>query len=60
MFKAYIFQQRTHIWKINFNGNECGSALWNSVLRPTAAYGCSIWFPSSAAQNDLLERLQYF
>jgi hypothetical protein len=43
----------------NFNGNECGSALWNSVLRPTAAHGCSVWFPSSAAQNDLLESLQY-
>jgi len=43
----------------NFNRIEFSSALWNSVLRPTAAYGCSIWFPSSAAQKDLLESLQY-
>ena len=35
------------------NVNEFGSALWNSVLRPRAAHGCSIWFPSSAAQKDL-------
>jgi hypothetical protein len=43
----------------NFNRIEFGSALWNSVLRPTAAHGCSVWFPSSAAQKDLLESLQY-
>ena len=29
---------------------EFDSALWNSVLRPTTAYVCLIWFPSSAAQ----------
>jgi hypothetical protein len=43
----------------NINHIEFGSAFWNSVLRPTAAHGCSIWFPSSAAQKDLLESLQY-
>ena len=43
----------------NFNRIEFGSALWNSVLRPSAAHGCSVWFPSSAAQKDLLESLQY-
>jgi hypothetical protein len=43
----------------NFNLIEFGSALSNSVLRPTAAHGCSIWFPSSTAQKDLLESLQY-
>jgi hypothetical protein len=43
----------------NFNRIEFGSPLWNSVLRPTTAHGCSIWFPSSAAQTDLLESLQY-
>jgi hypothetical protein len=43
----------------NINRIEFGSALWNSVLRPTAAHGCLIWFPSSAAQKDLLESLQY-
>ena len=37
----------------NINRIEFGSAFWNSVLRPTAAHGCSIWFPSSAAQKDL-------
>jgi hypothetical protein len=31
----------------------------NSVLRPTAAHGCSVWFPSTAAKTDLLESLQY-
>ena len=40
-------------------GIEFGSTLWNSVIRPTAAHGCSVWFPSSAVQNDLLESLQY-
>jgi len=43
----------------NFNRIEFGSALWNSILHPTAAHGCSIWFPSSAAQSDLLESLHY-
>ena len=43
----------------NINRIEFGSALWNSVLRPTAAHGCSILFPSSVAQKDLLESLQY-
>jgi hypothetical protein len=43
----------------NFNRIEFGSALWNSVLRPTAAHGRSVWFPSSVAQKDLLESLQY-
>ena len=43
----------------NFNLIEFGSALCNSVLRPTAAHGCSIWFPLSTAQTDLLESLQY-
>ena len=43
----------------NFNIIEFGSALCNSVLRPTAAHGCSIWLPSSTAQKDLLESLQY-
>jgi hypothetical protein len=40
----------------NFNRIEFGSALWNSVRRPTT-HGCSIWFPSSAAQKDILESL---
>jgi hypothetical protein len=39
----------------NFNRIEFGSALWNSVLRPTAAHGCSIWFSLSTAQTLLLE-----
>ena len=39
----------------NFNRIEFGSALWNSVLRPTAAHGCSVWFPSSAAQTESLQ-----
>ena len=43
----------------NFNRIEFGSALWNSVIRPTAAYVCSVFFPSSVAQKDLLESLQY-
>jgi hypothetical protein len=43
----------------NFNRIEFGNALWNSVLRPTAAHGCTVWFPSSAAHKDLLESLQY-
>ena len=38
---------------------EFGSALWKSVLRSTAAHDCSIWFPSSTAQKDLLESFQY-
>jgi hypothetical protein len=42
----------------NFNRIEFGSALWNSVLRPTT-HGCSIWFLLSAAQKDILESLQY-
>ena len=37
----------------NFNRIEFGSTLWNSV------HGCLIWFPSSAAQKDLLESHQY-
>ena len=43
----------------NFNRIEFGNALWNSGLRPTAAHGCTVWFPSSAAQKDLVESLQY-
>ena len=43
----------------NINRIEFGSALWNSVLRPTAAHVCSVFFPSSVAQKYLLESLQY-
>ena len=35
-----------------------GIQYWAVICCPTA-YGCSIWFPSSAAQKDLLESLQY-
>jgi len=39
----------------NFNRIEFGSTLWNSVLRPTAVHGCSIW----QRKKDLLESRQY-
>jgi hypothetical protein len=43
----------------NSNRIEFCSALWNSALRPTAAHGCLIWFPSSSAQKDLPESIKY-
>ena len=43
----------------NFNRIEFGNALWNSVIRPSIAHGCAIWFTSSQTQSNLLQSLQY-
>jgi hypothetical protein len=42
-----------------FNRVEFGNALWTSVIRPCIAHGCSIWLPSSEAQRNLLQSIQY-
>jgi hypothetical protein len=42
-----------------FNRVEFGNALWTSVIRPCIAHGCSIWLPSSEAQRNLLQNIQY-
>jgi hypothetical protein len=43
-----------------FNRVEFGNALWTSVIRPCIAHGCSMWRPSSEAQRNLLQSIQYY
>ena len=43
----------------NFNRIEFGNAIWNSVIRPAIAHGCSVWFPSAELQRNMLQSLQY-
>jgi hypothetical protein len=43
----------------DFNRVEFGNALWTSVIRPCIAHGCSMWRPSSEAQRNLLQSIQY-
>ena len=43
----------------DYNRVEFGNALWTSVIRPCIAHSCSIWLPSSEAQRNLLQIIQY-
>ena len=43
----------------HFNRIGFGTALWESVIKPTISHACAVWLQSSTAQSDFIESLQY-
>ena len=43
----------------DFNRIEFGSTVWQSVILPSIGHGCSVWFPTSISDTNILESLQY-
>jgi hypothetical protein len=43
----------------NFNRISFGDSLWTSIIRPSIAHGCTVWFPSTISSAQDIESLQY-
>lgn len=43
----------------DFKRIEFGTSLWKSVILPSIAHGCSVWFHTSEADLNILESMQY-
>ena len=43
----------------NFNRISFGDSLWTSIIRPSIAHGCAVWFPSAISSAQNIESLQY-
>ena len=43
----------------NFNRISFGDSLWTSIIRPSIAHGCAVWFPSTISSAQDIESLQY-
>jgi hypothetical protein len=43
----------------NFNRISFGDSLWSSIIRPSIAHGCAVWFPSAISSAQNIESLQY-
>jgi hypothetical protein len=43
----------------NFNRISFGASLWTSIIRPSFAHGCAVWFPSAISNAQNIEHLQY-
>jgi hypothetical protein len=43
----------------DFNRISFRDSLWTSIIRPSIAYGCAVWFPSEISSAQNIESLQY-
>ena len=43
----------------NFNRIQYGTSIWNSVILPSVAHACTVWFHTSEADLKILESIQY-
>jgi len=43
----------------NFNRISFGDSLWTSIIRPSIAHGCAVWFPSAVSSAQNIESLQF-
>jgi hypothetical protein len=41
----------------NFNQISFGDSLWTSIIRPSIAHGCAVWFPSAISSSQNIESL---
>ena len=53
-YSIRLLGEHGHFNRINF-----GDSIWNSIIRPSVAYGCAVWFTTSASLTDMLESWQY-
>jgi hypothetical protein len=43
----------------NVNRISFGDLLWNSIIRPSIAHGCAVWFLSAISSAQNIESLPY-
>ena len=43
----------------NFNIISFGDSLWTSIIHPSIAHDCAVWFPSAISSAQNIESLQY-
>jgi hypothetical protein len=44
---------------LRINRISFGASLWTSIIRPSFAHGCAVWFPSAISNAQNIENLQY-
>jgi hypothetical protein len=43
----------------NFNRISFGDSLWTSIILPSIAHSCAVWFPSAISSVQDIKSLQY-
>jgi len=43
----------------NFNIISFGDSLWTSIIHPSNANGCAVWFPPAISSAQNIESSQY-
>jgi hypothetical protein len=51
--------EKTKLYDTNFGRISFGDSLWTSIIRPSIAHGCPVWFPSAISSAQNIESLQY-
>jgi hypothetical protein len=53
-FRFHLLANLAVIFRISF-----GDSLWTSIIRPSIAHGCAVWFSSAISSAQNIESLQY-